>query len=1080
MRTNDVENPKSKVNFKATDKEIIDSGIFSKLKTDSNQPAIIKTGVNFLQDLIILMLREKKESGNIYVIYPTQEECETNATVIKGRYPDTIMMYSDEKKSDAFRPEFIQAAKDLQHSAPNNIILTTYATLDENIPVFSDSDGSAYTIRKNAKLDVSEFTSFLTNSGYCKVPFIQDSGDFCAFGEVIDVFPIFSSNPIRIYLDFDDIDKICYYNLKDDENLSEMEKYSFASMDTHNDITAPFTSLLRENDSLVFVRMEKMLELRNKAIRLNEGNAFETWLENHKKSIACEFYDVIDDAGAKTIPGVREAEAYPSFKIFKEKAEELLKFNYKVRIFTSSIIQRERIKSLLGISNDASILFEESDITSGFYLEDRKIAVFSANDIFNKKERSKVFSSLQTQPITDFTSLKPNDYVVHIDRGIGKFIGFDKIEMLGRIRDYIKIEYADKEFFYVPLERADQIEKYIGSEKIRLDKLHSNSWSRKKKKAMENARLFADNLLKLNARRKMQKGFCHHKDTDLQLIFEESFEKEETPDQLKAIEDIKKDMESNIPMDRIVCGDVGFGKTEVAFRACFKAIMSNKQVCFVSPTTILTSQHYNNFKKRCEMLSLESGEVSGDGLIKIEELSRIKSKAEAKKIVDSLKDGTTDIVFATHRVLQKDIGFKNLGLLVIDEEQRFGVKDKEAIKELKANVDTLTLTATPIPRTLYMSLVNLKDVSLLTTPPKQRVATDIVIRKYDEAIVIEAISNELKRGGQVFFLHNNTMDIGKVKIKLSKFFPNAKIDFIHGKMQNAEIENSIYNFANGWTDVLVSTTIIENGIDVPNANTLIVDDATIYGTSQLYQIKGRVGRSSRQAIAYLLYPENKSMNPNAIARLKVISENKSLGSGFNIAMGDLALRGAGNILSKEQSGHIAEVGLDTYMHLLDLCIKQLELKEKEVAEEEDFTVFINIPYTAYVPDEYIRESEVKFRLYKQLAKAKSEEEISAILAKIETRYGTLPAPIYELYRINLIKILCKQRRISRIDESADAKTLTLTFDKVKDMNFKSIMSLVSQMRGRAVLNNSSPNVVMLNRKKDDDRLEFLIDVLRKI
>ena len=1061
----------SKIKYNSADKEILDTGILSGLKIEPDERLLVKTSVSFLQNLMILDYRGKMDDGNIYVVYASREECESNAAAIKERYENTIAICNDCGNQDAFDSAFTQAAKDIQHNKRKNIILTTYKTICSVIPIFSDDAGSAMTIRKGDKLDIRRLSSFLTESGYCEVPFLQNGGDFSLFGEVVCAFPVFSANPIRIYLDFDEIEKITYYDLQTDENISETEEYSFARIDTLHNSNAPFSSVFTKKDSFVFVGMERLLTLKAQMKNIIDGSKIEKWFEDNESSVKCEFYEMSDDAGAKPISGVREAEPFVSFKVFSEKLNSLLKFDYKVRILTNSIIQRERIKTLLGIKDNDKLRFEESDINRGFYLEKSKIVFFGANEIFNKKERANVFSSLQTQPIMDFMSLRPGDFVVHSQNGIGRFVGFDKIEMLGRERDYIKIEYSDKEFFYVPLERANEVEKYIGSEKIKLDKLHSNSWSKKKKKAMENAMLFADNLLKINARRKMSNGFCHMKDTQWQLIFEEGFENEETPDQLQAIEDVKHDMECPIPMDRIICGDVGFGKTEVAFRACFKAIMSGKQVCFLSPTTILTSQHFNNFKKRC-----------ADFPIKIEELSRIKKKSEATKIIERLANGTTDIVFATHRALQKDVKFKNLGLLVVDEEQRFGVKDKETIRDMKANVDTLTLTATPIPRTLYMSLLKLRDVSLLSTPPKQRLAIETVIRKYDESIETQAIENELKRGGQVFYLHNDTSDIRAVRNRISKTFPDAKADYIHGKMKSTEIENSIYNFANGWTDILVSTTIIENGIDVPNANTLIVDDATIYGTSQLYQIKGRVGRSSRKAIAYLFYPQNKHVNQTAIARLKVISENKSLGSGFNIAMNDLALRGAGNILSKEQSGHVAEVGLETYMHLLDLCIKSLESGKgaEGIKEDEGFEVYINIPYSAYVPDAYISESAVKFSLYKQLANAKSEDEITGILSRIENRYGKLPAPLVELYRINLIKIICKSKRISEISESDDKDIFSLRYSKVKDMKISAVLELVKRKNGRIMLNNSRPNEVLLDCRKENDKIGCLIEVLRML
>ena len=512
-------------------------------------------------------------------------------------------------------------------------------------------------------------------------------------------------------------------------------------------------------------------------------------------------------------------------------------------------------------------------------------------------------------------------------------------------------------------------------------------------------------------------------------MFEAGFCYDETPDQRIALSEIKKDMESDSVMDRLLCGDVGYGKTEIAFRSAFKAVMSGKQIAFLAPTTILVHQHFLNFSNRVKNFPLE-----------VRELSRTVKSSVQKRTIEDIASGKADVIFGTQRLLQKDIHFKNLGLLVIDEEQRFGVKDKEKIKEIKTNVDTLSLSATPIPRTLYMSLLKIRDISTLKTPPQDRKSVITYIGEISDFIIKEAIEKELMRGGQVFYLHNRVEDILSVKARLSSLVPGIIVECAHGQMNPDLAEDIMESFVNGGINVLISTTIIENGIDIPNANTIIVDNATIYGTSQLYQLRGRVGRSSKQAYAYLLYKSDKAISEDAIDRLKVISENIELGSGFKVAMRDLEMRGAGNLLGKEQSGFVSDVGLDLYIRLIDESIKKLEGKEID-----DNEVFLDIESTAFIPDSYISKIEDKMEVYKKIASCTSEGEYESIVSMVETRFGTPPTDVLSLFYIAKLKICAKKLHISSIREKNGK--VEIIFSKVSLVNIDKVLNLIKTSGG---------------------------------
>ncbi len=611
---------------------------------------------------------------------------------------------------------------------------------------------------------------------------------------------------------------------------------------------------------------------------------------------------------------------------------------------------------------------------------------------------------------------------MHKIHGIGEFIGVNTIEADGVTKDYIKIKYKNDDMLYVPTNSLDNIRKYVGGGDTapKLNKLGSKEWESTKTRVKKNLKEVAKDLIELYAKRQKIKGYAFSKDTDWQRQFEGEFPYQETDDQLRCIDEVKKDMELPRPMDRLLCGDVGYGKTEVAIRAAFKAVMDHKQVAYLVPTTVLANQQYEGFKSRMDNFA-----------VRVELLNRFRTKKEQNEVIKKLKLGEVDVVIGTHRLLSNDVEFKDLGLLIIDEEHRFGVKDKEKIKKLKTNVDVLTMTATPIPRTLHMSILGVRDMSVIYEPPQNRRPVQTYVLEYDEEVIREAITKELERSGQVFYLYNNVENISKKAFEISELVPEAKVEFAHGKMTGRELEDIMERFINKEIDVLVCTTILESGIDIPNANTIIVENADRLGLAQLYQIRGRVGRSDKQAYAYVTYKRDKLLSEVADKRLKAIREFTEFGSGFKIAMRDLEIRGAGSLLGEIQHGHMEQVGYDTYCNLLDQVVK--EMQGIEIEEEQDIQIDIDV--SSYIPDSYIDNSSQKIEVYQNIALCRTEEDIQNVIDEIIDRYGVMPKELENLIEVARIKELCRKTGVVKISEKKNMLTnnqnLVFYYDKNK-------------------------------------------------
>ncbi len=796
--------------------------------------------------------------------------------------------------------------------------------------------------------------------------------------------------------------------------------------------------------------------------------------------------------------GSKEKEiAINTVENFSGKWEELVvtlehwqQEGYRIVILINTRGQLERVEELLEewelfpiISSEqegapeqdlqnGNVYLVEGRLSTGFRLPALKLAVLTENEIFSRRKtrRKRWTFTDSSQAISSYTDLKVSDYVVHINYGIGQYLGTQTLDIEGSLRDYMAIRYADKDRLYIPLDQVDLIQKYIGVEghTPRLSNLSGGNWQQIKQRAKRAVRKMARELLELYALRGSLPAYAFSTDTPWQHELESSFEYEETPDQLRATSEIKEDMEASRPMDRLVCGDVGYGKTEVAVRSAFKAILDSKQVAILVPTTILAQQHLNTFQERFSPFP-----------IRVEMLSRFKTPREQRDILKDLKQGKIDVVIGTHRLIQKDVEFHDLGLVIIDEEQRFGVVHKERLKELRKTVDVLTMTATPIPRTLHMSLAGIRDMSIINTPPEDRLPIATFVVPFDRELITEAILRELSRGGQVYFVHNRVQSIASMASFVQRLVPQARVAIAHGQMRERELEHIMTRFIEEEYDILVCTTIIESGLDITNVNTIIVDGAHYLGLAQLYQLRGRVGRAKRQAYVYFLYPRGRALSEVAEKRLQAIREFTELGSGFKLAMRDLEIRGAGNILGAEQHGHLIAVGFEMYCRLLAEAVKELKGEGIEI-EFEKLRPSIDLKIQARIPDDYISSPELKIEAYRKMAYAEKEEEIKDLEWELEDRYGAPPTTVRNLLKVILLRILAKNKGIRSL--SSGPRGIAIELEEETRWNKKSLEPLLRQYQGRLSLSGRGTPRLLLNNKgaSEGKLLSWLEKILRTV
>ncbi|MBC5668877.1 transcription-repair coupling factor [Eubacterium sp. BX4] len=758
------------------------------------------------------------------------------------------------------------------------------------------------------------------------------------------------------------------------------------------------------------------------------------------------------------------------FEMLVEDLKRYKKQKYSVLLVTTSVTRGQRLAEDLrdfGISafyekddtrevNPGEVMIISGRLRKGFTYPMVKFVAISDTDIFGeRKKKRRKKHGYSGSNISSFSDLNIGDYVVHENHGLGIYRGIEKVEVDHVVKDYIKIEYAGGSNLYILATQLDMIQKYADSEakKPKLNRLGGQEWNKTKSKVKKAVAEIAKELVELYAIRQNGQGYVFSPDTEWQKEFEEMFPFEETDDQLNAINEVKKDMESTKIMDRLICGDVGFGKTEIAIRAAFKAIQDNKQVAYLVPTTVLAQQHYKTFKQRFK-----------DFPVRVEMLSRFRTKSNIDQNIRDLKKGYVDIVIGTHRLLSKDVKFKDLGLLIIDEEQRFGVKHKEQIKELKNNVDVITLTATPIPRTLHMSLIGIRDMCVMEEPPQDRMPIQTFVMEYNEEIARDAINRELARGGQVYFVHNRVQDIADMAASVQNMVPDANVAFAHGQMSERQLEEIMYDFVNGDIDVLVSTTIIETGLDIPNANTIIIHDAERMGLSQLYQLRGRVGRSNRMAYAFLMYSRNKMLTEVAEKRLGAIRDFTELGSGVKIAMRDLEIRGTGNLLGAQQSGHLEAVGYDLYCKMLNQAIEVL----KGETPEEDFETKIDLMCDAFVPASYIKNETLKMDIYKRIAGIETDEEYEDMQDELIDRFGDIPSQVENLLQVVLLKAAAHKVYITEISGTKD-KMKIMMWNQAK-IDVERIPILVREYKGRLKFVTGDTPYFVYSPKPDDDNV----------
>ncbi len=763
--------------------------------------------------------------------------------------------------------------------------------------------------------------------------------------------------------------------------------------------------------------------------------------------------------------------------VLKAEMERWKKSNMRVIMLAGDDERAERIRRVLDDYEIEAPEIMKGHLQGGFELPSAHLIVITESELFAQKQRKmrKGSSAKQidnAERIKSYTELKVGDYVVHQNHGIGKYLGIGTLEVAGIHKDYMHIMYAGGDKLSVPIEQIDLIQKYVGAEdkEPKVYKLGGNEWTRVKTKVRSSVQDIADDLIKLYAERQASAGYSFDKDTPEQHEFENTFPYEETRDQLRAIEEIKKDMEMSRPMDRLLCGDVGYGKTEVAIRAAFKAAIEGKQVAILVPTTILAQQHYETFRERFEGYPFNIGV-----------LSRFRSRKEQNETIKGVKQGTIDIVIGTHRILSQDLVFKDLGLLIVDEEQRFGVTHKEKLKRLKTNVDVLTLTATPIPRTLHMSMLGVRDLSVIETPPENRFPVQTYVVEYSPTLVREAIERELARGGQVYYLYNRVQGIHEKAAEISDLVPDARVSVGHGQMTEQELERTILDFLEGESDVLVSTSIIETGVDIPNVNTLIVHDADKMGLSQLYQMRGRVGRSNRIAYAYFSYQKDKVLTEVAEKRLQSIKEFTELGSGFKIAMRDLSIRGAGNLLGAEQSGFIASVGFDLYSQMLaeEIQKRKITMLGEAPADDKNWSTMIDLSIDAYLPSDYIYDSIQKIEIYKKVAAATTFEEVLELEDELLDRFGELPEAVVRLMQVARFKIYGRMFGIESIARKGDDFTVAFHEGQEKAVEAPKLAEIGNQFERSVQFKQGTPLAFTIRGKgmPESERLETLERVL---
>ena len=1000
------------------------------------QNSIVKSETNiFLKGLygssksFLINSLFSNSNKNIYWILENKESAGYHFNDLEGLvdekqlyfFPSSYNRENDFKKTNSqsvfLRTELIRSL-----NSSKNLIVTYPEAIFEKIIIKKEIKKRFIKIKTGDLISLESFNEKLFDLEFNREDFVIEPGDFSVRGGIVDVFSFSNNKPFRIEFFGDEIESIRTFDIE-----TQVSNNTLKSIEILGDLENKEIDYEREN-IFNFIDNDSLIITENIDLLKNSlSNSFEkaTSKSNDKTELDKLFYSgkslvqdlsklsvvELNKIGSNSIHTQFNISPQPAFnKKFKLLIENISQYHnkeYSVKIFCSNKIQIKRFKDIFELNKiDFDPVLVEKAIFKGFIDHDQKEVCYSDHEIFERYHKFKIKSGFETKKRVNLNELKQleiGDYVTHIDHGVGVFGGLKKIDVNGKIQEAIKLTYGERDTLYVSIHLIHKICKYNGKDgtKPKIYKLGSGAWKKIKLKAKKRVKEVAFNLIEAYAKRKLKKGFQYGIDSSMQHELEASFIYEDTPDQIKSTIDIKKDMESLQPMDRLICGDVGFGKTEIAIRAAFKAIDNNKQVAVLVPTTVLAFQHFKTFSKRLK-----------DFPVTVDYLNRFRTNKEKNLIIEELKTGKIDIIIGTHQLVNNKINFKNLGLLIVDEEQKFGVSVKEKIRSLKENIDVLTLTATPIPRTLQYSLMSARDLSIINSPPQNRFPIESSVISFNEDIIKDAVNFEINRGGQVFFVHNRIENIQEIRALISRLVPSADIAIVHGRLEGKKLEKTMLDFIDGKYDVLVSTTIIESGLDVPNANTIFINNSQNFGLSDLHQMRGRVGRSNKKAFCYFITAPLLSMTKEARKRIEAIEQHTELGSGFHIAMKDLEIRGAGDLLGAEQSGFINDIGFETYQKILREAVEELKNKEfEDLFENESNDSFklsnfkIDTDLEILFPDNYINNVKVRLNQYQKLSTIYNLEELKKFNSELEDRFGKLPSQSQDLIKTIELKLL---------------------------------------------------------------------------
>ncbi|MCK4920484.1 MAG: transcription-repair coupling factor [Bacteroidales bacterium] len=1097
----------------------VDSSVINlKALSGSARVVYIQQIISILKGSHLIILNDKEEAAYFYNDLTTLDGYD-RSLFFPSSYARSIQYKKTDEANIITRT---QVLKRLSERRTSSFIITYPEAIMEKVISRKGLNENSFEIKIGDKLDRDFLHELLISYEFELVDFVYEPGQYALRGSIIDVFSFAASYPLRIDFFGNEVESIRSFDVDNQLSIEKLKKFTLipniqweSEKDYSNLLSSDLVSSSRvvgsqrlsifeylPNNTMIWthdsgVIFSKIDEVYEKTIIETENPNFD------KSAVISNTKQLIQDFQSyKKIefgtPWLSESPTsiefntspQPTFnRNFNLLVEDILKNEaegYTTHILSENESQLIRLKDIFKeINEDSEFVPANVILHEGFIDHDLKICVYTDHQIFDRYHKYKIhdrFSRKESLNFKELTDLKPGDYVVHIDHGIGIFGGLETIEKSGKKQESIRLVYKDKDVLYVSIHALHRISKYKGKDNVqpKIYKLGGGAWQKLKTNTKKKVKDIAVELINLYAKRKKEEGYGFSEDTYLQQELEASFIYEDTPDQVTATKAVKEGMEAKFPMDRLVCGDVGFGKTEVAIRAAFKAVSDSRQVAVLVPTTILALQHYNTFMERLKNFPCN-----------VDYISRLRSSAQQKESIKNLKEGKTDIIIGTHKLIGKNVVFKDLGLLIIDEEQKFGVGLKEKLREVKVNVDTLTLTATPIPRTLQFSLMGARDLSIINTPPPNRHPIITELHSFNENIIKEAIDYEIARGGQVFFIHNRVQNIGEVETLINSLNKGARTVIAHGQMKGEKLERIMLDFIQGYYDVLIATTIVESGLDIPNANTIIINNAQNFGLSDLHQLRGRVGRSNKKAFCYLLAPPLHLNTPEARRRLKAIEEFSELGSGFNIAMQDLDIRGAGNLLGAEQSGFITDIGFEIYHKILNEAL--LELKEnefKEVFEDEGKETdknyvsdsLIDTDFELLFPESYIYNIAERISLYRELDNAKEESELDSFREKLIDRFGPIPVQSLDLINIVTLRLLAQKAGIEKIN--LKNKKMSLFF--ISDQNssyyqsdtFGKVLQFV-QTRTRSVKMKEENNRLSL-RVENIDNVSRAISILREI